>query len=249
MSILIGHAVMDENGGIDGAMMGDQTGKEITTRKWYKRTGGWNAYLQPLDLSMAENAATYMRLICDNAAYGYSQPNRWTGYKAIQALVKKGASVTDAIAQSNGDFDCSSLVISCYIFAGLDHAASGYTGSIAKSFKATGKFKLLAEDKYIGSDTYAQRGGVYVGKGHTLMCLENGSGHEEPVTGAYVLVKGGSVHVREGAGTEYPKLYTAHAGDKLPYQEIDEDTGWYWVDTPHGIGCISGKKNLTVLIT
>ena len=73
MSILIGHAVMDENGGIDGAMMGDQTGKEITTRKWYKRTGGWNAYLQPLDLSMAENAATYMRLICDNAAYGYSE--------------------------------------------------------------------------------------------------------------------------------------------------------------------------------
>ena len=32
MAVLIGHAVMDENGGIDGAIAGDQTGKEIATR-------------------------------------------------------------------------------------------------------------------------------------------------------------------------------------------------------------------------
>lgn len=57
MSVLIGHAVMDENGGIDGAIAGDQTGKEIATRQWYKRTKGWHTYLEPTDRTMGKKAA------------------------------------------------------------------------------------------------------------------------------------------------------------------------------------------------
>lgn len=251
MAVTIGHAVMDENGGIgvDGAIAGDQTGKEITTRKFYVRTNGWHTVLRCKDTGMADKAARYMRLICDDSSYGYSQPNRWTGYKSIEKYIKAGYSVETAIANGGGDFDCSSLVISCYIFAGLNHTASGYTGSIVKSFMQTGKFEKFTDEKHINSDNYAKIGDVYVGNGHTMMVLENGS--EEPITvkPPYVLIIGGSVIIRKGAGTIYPKLgITAHKGEKYPYFETDEDTGWYWIETPKGRGCITGKPKYTELV-
>jgi len=251
MAVTIGHAVMDENGGIgvDGAIAGDQTGKEIATRKFYVRTNGWHTVLRCKDKSMAERAARYMRLICDNRNYGYSQPNRWTGYKSIESYIRAGSTAEIAISKGKGDFDCSSLVVSCYIFAGLNHAPSGYTGSIVKSFMQTGKFEKFTDSKHTNSDNYAQVGDVYVGNGHTMMVLTNGS--EEPITvkPPYVLVKGGSVIIRTGAGTIYPKIgITAHRGDKLPYLETDEDTGWYWIETPRGRGCITGKPQYTELV-
>ena len=153
MTVLIGHAVMDENGGIDGSIAGDQTGKEIATRNWYNRTGGWGAYLEPLDANMADRAAKYMLEICGDAAFGYSQKHRWDGYKSIKA---NGG----VVAGASGDFDCSSLCISCYIFAGLDHKASGYTGSIEKSLVATGKFKAYHDEAHLASADYAKRGTI-----------------------------------------------------------------------------------------
>lgn len=49
MSVRFGHAVMDENGknGKDGAQIGDQTGKEIAFRSWYKSGSGWQYLLVP----------------------------------------------------------------------------------------------------------------------------------------------------------------------------------------------------------
>lgn len=57
---------------------------------------------------MADKAATYMEEIAANDDFGYSQPNRWTGY---QAIINNGRKVKGA----KGDFDCSSLILSCYI--------------------------------------------------------------------------------------------------------------------------------------
>ena len=65
---------------------------------------------------------------------GYSQPNRWTGYNAI---INNGRKVAGA----KGDFDCSSLIIACYILAGLSIAASGYNGNLKSILVGTGKFK------------------------------------------------------------------------------------------------------------
>lgn len=249
MSVLCGHAVMDENGGINGAIAGDQTGKEITTRRWYVRTGGWQVHLIPKDKDMAEKAAHYMELICANNNYGYSQPNRWSGYNSIKSYMKSGYSVEKAISKGKGDWDCSSLVIGCYIFAGLNHPASGYTGSMAKSLYNTKKFFKSESNEYIGNDSYAVRGSVYVGKGHTLMCLENGKGVQPDTEKPYVLIKGGSVVIRTGAGTVYPKIgLTAHRGEKYPFREKDGTNGWYWIDTPKGVGCISNRKDLTELV-
>lgn len=251
MSIQIGHAVMDENGGIDGAIAGDQTGKEIATRSWYKRSGGWGVYLEPLDAAMGENAASYMRQICADSAFGYSQKHRWDGYKSIKANGGK-------ISGASGDFDCSSLCISCYILAGLDHKASGYTGSMAKSLMATGKFRQYTDALHLESGDYAKRGGLYIASGkHVVMALTDGPRAGQAVSGPpqsesgdiatpYVLTLG-NVRVRDFPITG-KKLLTAPKDSRLPYIETDADTGWHIVKTRGGDGFITGKPRYTKLV-
>ena len=41
MAVKIGHASIDENGRAQGGKAGDQTGKEVCTRNWYKHSKGW----------------------------------------------------------------------------------------------------------------------------------------------------------------------------------------------------------------
>lgn len=170
MSIKIGHAVMDENGkaGYGGEKAGDQTGKEICTRKWYN--GGWNVYLECTSERLAKKAAQIMEQICKDSSYGYSQPRRWFGYKSI---VKSGGD----ISKGSGGFDCSSLVISCYKLAGLNIAADGYTGNMRAKLLATGKFRLYQDEEHLASDKLAKVGGIFLKEGsHVVMALEDGSG-------------------------------------------------------------------------
>ncbi len=41
MSVMLGSARIDENGKASGGQAGDQTGKEVSTQKWYLHTKGW----------------------------------------------------------------------------------------------------------------------------------------------------------------------------------------------------------------
>lgn len=167
--IKIGHAVYDENGKSSGGKLGDQTGREIRTQEWYVSGNGWDYLLVCLDKALAEKAAAIMSAICSNNAYGYSQTARWTGYNSIEA---NGGN----IAKGKGDFDCSSLVLSCYIFAGLNIPADGYTGNLRSKLVATGKFKAYKASKYVSTDAYAERGALYLREGHHVcMSLEAGS--------------------------------------------------------------------------
>lgn len=167
MTVLIGHASIDENGKVQGKRPGDQTGKEICIRNWYSKP--WNVYLEPLDDDLADRAAAIMEEICKDDNFGYSQPNRWQGY---QSIIKNGRKVAGA----KGDFDCSSLVIGCYILAGLAIPASGYTGNMKKILIPTGKFKAYTDVAHVKTSAYAKRGGIYLKEGsHVAMALNNGS--------------------------------------------------------------------------
>lgn len=187
MAVKIGHAVMDENGkaGYGGEKAGDQTGKEICTRKWYN--GGWNVYLECTSENLAKKAAKIMEQICKDSSYGYSQPRRWQGYKSIE---KNGGD----IAKGSGGFDCSSLVIACYKLAGLNIAADGYTGNMRSKLLATGKFRLYMDSKHLTSDKYARVGGIYLKEGsHVVMALENGSAVNDTQYFAKYTGKSGSI--------------------------------------------------------
>lgn len=244
MGVLIGHAVMDENGSIDKAgqsLDGDQTGKEICTRQFYIRTGGWHTYLQPKDPKKGKKAATFIRQICDDSAYGYSQGKRWTGYKAIIANKKK-------VKGAGGSFDCSSLVISCLILAGYKLDPDGYTGNMVKKIMATGEFTEYNASEYTSSASFAIPGGIWVGDGHTAMAIGTGDGKDPVVQAPYVEVLGKTVRVRQYPGTEYKTIYIAKKGERLTCNEVDQDTGWYFVETPKGTGYITNKDKYTKFV-
>lgn len=240
--VKIGHAVQDEKGGTQGLEPGDQTGKEIVVANWYKRSGGWAYYIEPIDRAMAEKASDIMRKICESEAFGYSRVTRWTGYKSI---INNGKKIEGAKASN---FDCSSLVITCYILAGLDIPASGYTGSIVKIFSQTGKFKISQDPKYLETSDYAKKGSLYLTPGkHVAMALEDGpkSGDDpkpDPKNPRVEFL--GNVYVRKGPGTEYKKVRIARKGEVDDLLEIVTNTkqeDWYGIKDGY-VSAFTGKK-------
>jgi len=182
MAIKIGHASIDEKGKISGGKIGDQTGKEIFIRNWYSKP--WNVYLECTDPVIADKAAKYMEQICKDDNYGYDQGQRLTGYNSIVA--NKGK-----VKGGKGEFDCSSLVASCYKLAGLNISPALTTRNMRSALLATGKFKAYTGAKYIKSDAYAKRGGIYLKEGsHVVMALEDKQ-IEKSDTDEYYIVKSG----------------------------------------------------------
>lgn len=251
MSIKIGHAVMDEQGKTIGAIPGDQTGKEIAISKWYaKNSAGrvWAYYLECMDSNMAERAARYMEEICAESAFGYSQgkTQRWEGFRSIRA---NGGKVSGAC----GDFDCSTLVISCYILAGLNMAPDGYTGDMRSKLLATGKFKSYNDSAHICSDKLAKRGGIYLRSGHTLMALEDGSNASGTTEVSGLEVVGKIIvdeikkwcNVRSGPGLEYTIIGKAKKNNVYNVYGVVED--WYQIDYSGTVGYIFGDLASEVL--
>lgn len=232
----VAEAIHNENKTAHGGEPGDQTGDEILVRNWKIRTGGWDYYLEPPTREIGRAAAEYARRIAECSKFGYSQDQdsetgRWSGYKAIK---KVGVNNLESAAPSA--FDCSSHIISSYIFAGLNHKATGYTGSMLKSFKEAG-FKAYNDAEHTASCNKAVIGGVYLTPGkHVLICLEDGEDvepipPEEDVKPPYILIKGASVgvNVRTGPSTATKILGVAHNGDKLQYLGDDDETDWHKV--------------------
>jgi len=182
MAIKIGHASIDENGKATGGKVGDQTGKEVCIREWYSKP--WNVYLECIDPELADKAANIMECICADNNYGYDQSERLTGYNAIVA--NKGR-----IHGAKGEFDCSSLVATCYRLAGLNVSPSCTTRNLRVALLATGKFRAYTDKKYLTSDTYAKRGGIYLAEGsHVVMALEDGSEDTGKAENIYIVKSG-----------------------------------------------------------
>lgn len=71
----------------------------------------------------------------------------------------------------------------------------------------------------------------------------------KPSTHEYIKVRGGSVRVREGNGTMFPSIGTAHRGDLLPcYGQVDADPYWYEVDFKGRRGYITCNERYTKLV-
>ena len=231
MGIKIGHASIDENGKIAGGKAGDQTKKEICIREWYDKP--WNVYLECTDQSIADRAAGFMEQICSDDNYGYDQSQRLTGYDAI---VKNGGKVKGA----KGEFDCSSLVSTCYRLAGLPISPACTTRSIRESFLATGKFKVYTDAAHLTSDTYAKRGSLYIKEGsHVVMPLEDGMDSKNPYKEPLLTIKLGS----KGEGVMWVQWELNQDGFKIAINGIcdtDKDKAIRSYQKKHGLE-VDGK--------
>lgn len=167
MAVIIGNASIDEHGRISGGKDGDQTGREVCTRNWYKKP--WDTFIICKDKDLAKKAADYMKAICGDDSFGYNQNRRTTGYYNI---VKAGS----VQAAAPGAFDCSSLVASCYNLAGLNINVNCTTRNLEEALLRTGKFASYKDNAHVNTSDYAEPGAIYLSTGHHVaMALSYGS--------------------------------------------------------------------------
>ena len=176
MSVKIGHASIDERGKATGGKAGDQNGKEVFTRYWYRHSKGW-VTLRCLIAGMAEWIAYAMEVICADDDVGYDQSENQTLWKLLK---ENGFDIHNI--NKDVETDCARLVRVCVQYAankvGLNVTIPDfYTATLASVLVSTGLFEKLTDDKYNTQDAYLERGMIQVTKtkGHTWIILSNGS--------------------------------------------------------------------------
>lgn len=227
MAVIIGSARIDENGNAHGGKAGDQTGKEVSTQNWYRHPKGW-ILLRPKDSTQAEKIASCMLAACKNNNIGYDQYQRLSLYDAAKEVNFDCAKVTNKV-----ETDCSALVRVCCAFAGI-HTANFRTSNEVSVLMKTGMFDKYTESAYTAKSDKLKRGDILVTKtkGHTVVVVSDGANAEQSTppktTPKTVIVTGGTVYVRKGAGRAFPAVGIARRGECLPYVSTAEN-GWYRV--------------------
>lgn len=178
MSVLIGHASIDENGRASGGQAGDQTGKEVCTRSWY--AGSWDVVLRPVSAVDAEKMAAACEALCRGNLVGYDQGQRNTLWDELEKVGWDAAKL-----KVKCETDCSAFVSACARCAGIDipRVALGggkynapVTQTMRGAFTSTGAFRVLTDAKYLTGEAHLKRGDVLVREsGHTAMVLGSGA--------------------------------------------------------------------------
>ncbi len=114
MTVYVGSARIDERGKAHGGNAGDQTGKEVSTQKYYKHSKGW-VVLRPKTAEQANKIAKDMLYACANHHIGYDQYQRNTLYN-----IAKDVGFNCSLVNKNCETDCSALVRVCLAYAGID---------------------------------------------------------------------------------------------------------------------------------
>lgn len=175
MAAKIGHASISEHGTIRGTA-GDQTGKEVCTRNWYKHSKGWKV-VRCTDPEMLEYIAEAMEKAAKNDNIGYDQIENSTLWDQI-----KDDGFDPSEADEPTETDCARLVRVCVQYAcektGKNITVPDfYTATLANTLKKTGLFTILTASRYVDQDDLLVRGDILVTrtKGHTAVVLSNGS--------------------------------------------------------------------------
>lgn len=237
MAVKVGNASISEKGTIRGDA-GDQTGKEVYIRNWYKRSEGW-VTLIPTDPAMLELTAVAMEHACANDDIGYDQTENRTLWNNVRDKGYDPAKTT-----KKTETDCAELAALCAQFALASTGknavvADSYTANLADNLVKTGYFRKLTEDKYTNQDDYLLRGMIQVTrkKGHAWVVLSNGekaslkefydAEPEQPMPDVpdYMTfeIASGTWNVRTGPGTKYESAGKLKGGTKV--EGVDTD-GW-----------------------
>ena len=220
MNVKIGHASLSEKGTISG-VAGEQNGKEVYTRSWYKHSKGW-VTLRCKDAAMRKYIAEAMEKACKNPDIGYDQYENQTLWNNVKNKGFDPSKTTKKV-----ETDCARLVRVCCQYA-CEKVGNGvkipdfFTATLANALAKTGLFEKLTDAKYNTQDKFLMRGDIQVTKtkGHTWVILENGSGIKSTTTNETVLKKGS-----KGAEVVALQNLLIGAGYPLPKYGADGDFG------------------------
>lgn len=175
MGIRIGHASISENGnnGRDGrAQAGDQTGKEVCIRSFYKKP--WAYLLRCKDANKAEQMAQACEWICNSNLVGYDQSQRLTLHNELNKI-----HYNYKLLRTKCECDCSSYMTALCeivgIFPKYNNGNAPVTANMVKLFEQTGWFLVITDG--INDEKNLKRGDILVGppNTHTVMVLDGGS--------------------------------------------------------------------------
>lgn len=178
-TVYVGSARVDENGHAHGGAAGDQTGKELSTQKWYDHTKGWRV-LRAKSYAIADKIAEAMQAACDNGHIGYDQYQRDT---LLNVAAKVNPAYHPGKVTTACETDCSALVRVCTAYAvGRDvigevlNGARFSTANQVTQMLKTGLFDELVGTQYTKQSAYLRRGDILVTKtqGHTVVVLNSG---------------------------------------------------------------------------
>lgn len=171
MTVRIGHASKDECGKATGGADGDQTGRELCVRSWYR--GGWKVLLRPKEKEAAKKIAKSCEDACKNENLGYDQSGRNTGLQAAKKAGWNLGSIEEA-----AEFDCSSLVTACVQAAGIAIWNGGNaptTRTLEWILHRTGAFLVLTDSKYLTGTGFLRAGDILLSPGsHVVIVLDDG---------------------------------------------------------------------------
>lgn len=165
MPILIGHASISEDGTMYGKQMGDQTGKEVCIRTFWK--DDWTI-LRLQDKVLRQRMADAMKELCnnDNAGYNASTKQRQSGI----LLLSKYGSIADI--KELFSVDCSSAIRLCLKQCGIN-LPNFTTKSEEKTLLGCGYF--LPAFKF-EKESDLEIGDILVKAGHhTIVVVDRGN--------------------------------------------------------------------------
>ena len=227
--VKLGSSSKDEKGQYRGGQAGDQTGAEVYIQNWYN--GGWTKVLRPKSAILAEKIAVACEKACNNNNIGYDQYERNSLYREALKVGMDFSKITMPC-----ECDCSSLVSTCCIAAGLPEniffAGNNMrtTYNLTAACEATGQFYILGSTNYTQSKDYLQRGDLLLSDGHVVIVLSNGDKAGQitatPVVASTYRVKviANKLNVRLLPTTESLVTTQVKAGEVFTI--IEEREGW-----------------------
>lgn len=250
-NVRIGHASIDENGKIKNGAAGDQSGKEVCIRTWYKNSKGW-MILRCKEADKREKIAEAMEKACANPDIGYDQYQRDSLWNNV-----KGRSFDPSKTTKKVETDCSALVRVCIAYAyGDDRTGNIRTVSMPTILPNTGLFEKLTDKKYTDYSDYLLRGDILVTpvSGHTVVVLDNGAKVTASSTSTatpkevkatepaksylksldrnFTVTGCNTLNVRYGAGVTKKKMTTISKGQKVccyGYYTTVLGRKWYFI--------------------
>ena len=173
---------------------------------------------------------------CNNNNIGYDQDTRNTLFNAAKPFNFDVSKVSKRV-----NTDCSALVRVCCNFAGIP-VGDFTTSNLVSVLTKTGFFEKHTNEKYTRSGDYLKRGDILCTKtkGHVVVVIRDGSKVEKTTTsGKTIVITGGSVNVRKGAGKSFDIVRIVRENMRLNYSDTKTVDGvkWYRISD----GWVSGK--------